>query len=696
MFTDVSDGHAFADAINCIAYYGVTNGTGDGSTYSPNDAVTRAQMAVFIARAAGVAGVDLDEPMGDKFDDIGDVWAEGRDAINQLADNGMISAGGDYRPEDSVTRAEMASFLVGLLVEASSDVRVSGGMILLGASPGMEADDYFGDARAALPRANDAEVSAIYELGITKGASAASGAEEGKAPLDYNYEPHGTVTRGQMAAFITRALAHTSARPAGVSAQFDDDEVIVSVRDENFAPVPDAVVDMFQIVSADADLAFRANGTCAEVVMVGGLHVCEIDNTDDVTDNDGDIAVDVTVGDGINVWAWTGDVGDTVDGDTDLFHLDIPKAAASAEAAKRVHVGSDFSASKVHLGSTVVYTVQLQSAADTATTVGADGKKPASFLVTLSTIAIVDSDTSTDGFQRGRASGGFSSVTTQKITTDAEGKATFSVSAPAGDSSVMRDQFQVDIHIDPGDNAPDGAAAFFIDDATAGAGPDGTTGLVTVKSGVTDLDSGLTFSTEASTRATIGVVTLKTAAEHVLASSRGASNSVTVKIVDQYGDPISGASVTLGSDQTGTVTISRPERITGRDGTRTYRYERTSSAPGTEILTVTWDPDGGGDIAAITQTVTVEWATVGASTGGTAVTIAEFDTDTNTIFAGVKGDRAMYTYDSNDRFNVGTDGNESASTYAAFERALADGLELDVVITGPRSSATNTFTLTTI
>ena len=47
MFTDVSDDHTFRDAINCVAYYGITNGTGDGSTYSPNQDVTRAQMAVF-------------------------------------------------------------------------------------------------------------------------------------------------------------------------------------------------------------------------------------------------------------------------------------------------------------------------------------------------------------------------------------------------------------------------------------------------------------------------------------------------------------------------------------------------------------------------------------------------------------------------------------------------------------------------
>ena len=125
MFTDVSDMHAFKDAINCIAYYGITNGTGDGSTYSPNQDVTRAEMAVFIARAAGAAGVDLGDAMSAGFTDIGDVWAEAQDAINRLASKGVIASGGAYRPDDAVTRAEMASFLIGLLNKAAPNVTVS-------------------------------------------------------------------------------------------------------------------------------------------------------------------------------------------------------------------------------------------------------------------------------------------------------------------------------------------------------------------------------------------------------------------------------------------------------------------------------------------------------------------------------------------------------------------------------------------
>ena len=251
MFTDVSDMHAFKDAINCIAYYGITNGTGDGSTYSPNQEVTRAEMAVFIARAAEAAGVDLGDAMSAGFTDIGDVWAEAQDAINRLASKGVIASGGAYRPDDAVTRAEMATFLVGLLVKASPTVSTSsaGALQLAGTTPGSvttAADwNYFGDARSTMPAATDAEISALYELGITKGASAAAVQDPTKAPLDLNYEPAGTIDRGQMAAFITRALAHTSVRPAGVSAQYDGTEVVVSVRDANFQPKSNVLVDVF-------------------------------------------------------------------------------------------------------------------------------------------------------------------------------------------------------------------------------------------------------------------------------------------------------------------------------------------------------------------------------------------------------------------------------------------------------------------
>ena len=169
-FTDVSDDHAFQDVINCVAYYGITNGTGDGATFSPNDEVTRAQMAVFIARAAGVAGVSLGSGSGG-FSDIGDIWQEAQDAINGLASMGMVPDGGEFRPDDAITRAEMATFMVGLLAEGAPNVTINqDGDILLGhgGNP-MVADDYFADARASVPRANDAGDFSALRVGRDQG-----------------------------------------------------------------------------------------------------------------------------------------------------------------------------------------------------------------------------------------------------------------------------------------------------------------------------------------------------------------------------------------------------------------------------------------------------------------------------------------------------------------------------------------------
>ena len=624
MFTDVSDMHVFKDAINCIAYYGITNGTGDGSTYSPNQDVTRAEMAVFIARAAGVAGVDLGDAMGDEFGDLDGVWPEARDAINQLASKSVISSGGAYRPGDAITRAEMASFLIGFLAKASPNVTIdSAGAIQLKGADGMTgtADDWFGDARAALPRANDAEVSALYELGITNGASPAAGAVDGQHPLDTNYEPHGTVDRGQMAAFITRALAHTSARPAGVSAQYDGTNVVVSVRDSDFQPTANVVVDLFRTDAGGAGLAFRTNGSCGEVGKMDPADntgvLCAIDGSDPITNGDGETSVALTGGvddGGTVVWAWAGDNEDAVDGDTDLFRLDIAEDEDSSEA-DRVRITTDFAAAKAHLGSSVLYTVQLQDA-NGDVNVGKDGEKPAQFLVTLSTYAIVvDPNDSTD---LDRNPQGASSVVTLPLTTDSDGKATFSVSGlPDPDSSTKQDKYAVDISIQPrpSGNAPDvadssNAATYYIGSSAAAGTPASPTGLVPVREAASDDDysAALVFSTEASDRAE-ATVSVEAAADHLVASARGVSNRATVTVTDQYGDPIAGARVSLASADAGNITIAGGRELAvGRDGSYTFGYERSAAGQAEETLTASWDHDDDASTAAITGMETVVWA----------------------------------------------------------------------------------------
>ena len=682
MYGDVSDGHAFVNAINCIGYYGITNGTGDGSTFSPNDDVSRAEMALFIARAAGAAGVDLGDAMGDEFNDLGDTWQEARDAINQLASKGLIASGGDFRPGDAITRAEMASFLIGLLNKAASNVTIdSNGAIQLGPSGStMVADDWFQDARSSVPAGNDAEISALYELGVTKGASAAAVQDKSARPLDYNYEPFGTVNRGEMAEFITRALAHTSVRPAGISAQIDGTDVVISARDDDFQTRSNVVVDIFRVDTNSVDDAFRGNGSCTDIVAeIGGTYVCEIDGADPITGGDGDTREplgDVDKG-GTTVWAWEGELEDTVDADTERYTLDVAEDAAPNPAAQVRITTEHPDGKKAHQGSSVIYTVQLEDENGNPTTIGTDPKRPgpARFYVTHSTTAFAripdaaDTDPS-DGVDRILAISpqGEAVRTTLPLTTDSDGKATFSVtSLPDQDPGDNRDEYGVQIWIQPqpNGNAPAAVTAtgtstgdYYVGATSSTAATTSQSGIVTVRAddsattvtrGAATVTTpgvfeGLIFSTEDSIRnveqsTTANVVTygatvsVDPAAKFVAASARGASTRATVTVTDQYGDPIVGARVELATALDSGVVADDAPTLTGgniaggralavgRDGSYTFGYEWVGDdTSATETLTASWDHDGDG-------CATATAADTPANPANTTATCADLDGD---------------------------------------------------------------------
>jgi hypothetical protein len=108
-YSDVTAGTTHAAAIEAIAHAGLTNGCGNGR-YCPDRAVSRAEMATFLVRASGLAP----QPSGSRFVDVMP-GATHTDAINALADAGITTGCGrttHYCPDRSVTRAEMASFLV--------------------------------------------------------------------------------------------------------------------------------------------------------------------------------------------------------------------------------------------------------------------------------------------------------------------------------------------------------------------------------------------------------------------------------------------------------------------------------------------------------------------------------------------------------------------------------------------------------
>jgi subtilisin family serine protease len=109
-FTDVDPGSVHAGAISCLAWWSLTAGNGDG-TYGPERSLSRAQGASLLARTIAAAAEAL--PAGPpRFDDIaGSVHAA---SIEALAAAGILDGTGPttFDPSDTVTRAQMATFLV--------------------------------------------------------------------------------------------------------------------------------------------------------------------------------------------------------------------------------------------------------------------------------------------------------------------------------------------------------------------------------------------------------------------------------------------------------------------------------------------------------------------------------------------------------------------------------------------------------
>ncbi len=104
-FTDVPAGQYYSEAVAWLVGTGITSGTGPGR-FSPEEAVDRGQMAVFLHRLVG-------EPSSGAagFADVGDEYFA--EAVAWLAAAGITSGYPDglFHPGDAVTRAQMVTFL---------------------------------------------------------------------------------------------------------------------------------------------------------------------------------------------------------------------------------------------------------------------------------------------------------------------------------------------------------------------------------------------------------------------------------------------------------------------------------------------------------------------------------------------------------------------------------------------------------
>ncbi len=175
-FTD-DDGSPHEGYIEAIVAEGITGGCAtDPPRFCPGTMVSRGQLASFLARA-----LDLPPASRDYF--LDDNGSPHEDNTNRVAEARITrgDASGRYNPAGSVTRDQMASFLVRAFSLAATS------------------EDRFTDDTGNVHEAN---INAVAVAGITSGCGTSA------------YCPSRTVVRAQMASFLGRALRLTPQTPA--------------------------------------------------------------------------------------------------------------------------------------------------------------------------------------------------------------------------------------------------------------------------------------------------------------------------------------------------------------------------------------------------------------------------------------------------------------------------------------------------
>jgi hypothetical protein len=178
-FFDVGPANPFRDAITKVASNGITAGCGGGN-FCPDATVTRDQMAVFLLKGEHGSAFVPPPASGTVFTDV-PTTAFAADWIEQVHQEGIATgcAVGQYCPRSPVSRAEMAVLL--LKSELGS-----------GYTPPPATGSVFTDVPA------DAFAAAWIEDLSNRGITAGCGAGR--------YCPTGSVSRGQMSAFLVRTF----------------------------------------------------------------------------------------------------------------------------------------------------------------------------------------------------------------------------------------------------------------------------------------------------------------------------------------------------------------------------------------------------------------------------------------------------------------------------------------------------------
>jgi hypothetical protein len=665
--------------VDCIASYGITTGV-TATTYEPSASIPRWQMALYLTRFMDVAGLTLGSGADQGFTDISGHSAAIQTAINQIKQAGVTTGttATTYDPDSNVSNEQMAMFVTRALGQTpvgqngSNDTVSSLALYINGTTATYNYDDI--DSGVTFEGHN--AIIETFHLGLTGDLSTVRA-----------FSPAADMTRATMATWLTNALAHTHARPAGLHMQSTDvadfgsmaaasDELHISNRDASFDAIANTSIDVMAFYDNPLDTTdlatSAATGKCDDMVTAQSSTLCTIDVGDSVTNASGNIVLemsamaagDASVGDGQSVqyWAWTAANGTiyvstthttstvTIVSTTDSTQLKVtsstPKARRTAtpegvQADTDLDGVADFgggavNASEAAFGSTVTLTFQLYDSA----TVNAVVAKP------LVPITVVDA--------YGIPGAQPTSVVTSIIYTGADGSVAYDM--VCGADPVVRGEMYRRITW------------------TAAAG--GT--LNNLSGTTTDGAEEFFYCTDKAAYAASSTlaITDKYKSVDLAAALTPVTSTVTGTVYNQYGAVMANQAVAFDSDMTNLDAANAAEglldgtvRTTNGSGQASASLSRTSALTGMETITFCVDDAADGCLAGsdtAEKTADIFWVTANdgtADTGGGARTTAGganglsvevADTPNDVLIVrGSTGSANTYTkvpYDANDQF----------------------------------------------
>jgi hypothetical protein len=183
-FDDVGEDNAHYENILCTADHEIARGHTDG-TYRPANSVRRDQMAAFITRLIEQASGDELEEGDEDFDDVPEDNTHVTE-IRKLANIDVVEGFGDgtYRPAQSVSRDQMASFIARAISYLDNEDARDG------SEPPETDEDHFDDVGSDSPHFD--AINALAEQAVVVG--------DGEG----TYRPRSDVRRDQMASFLMR------------------------------------------------------------------------------------------------------------------------------------------------------------------------------------------------------------------------------------------------------------------------------------------------------------------------------------------------------------------------------------------------------------------------------------------------------------------------------------------------------------